>query len=144
MVHLTLPALLSFVYSVSAADSLYDSLGNLSPYHKAPVADGLSEELPADCIVDQVMLVSSPRFYITNDELNWTLKMGRHGSRYPLASELVYITNLTTKLGGAADALQNADLPEELAFLKDGYTSSLGHDDLTAPGRKQLFDHGVE
>ena len=70
--------------------------------------------------------------------------MGRHGSRYPLSSELVYITELVAKLGNASAAIEKARLPAGLAFLKDGYTSTLGHDDLTAPGRLQLFTHGVE
>jgi acid phosphatase len=69
--------------------------------------------------------------------------MGRHGSRYPLASELVYITNLTAKLTTHSSEIARASLPKELAFLKDGYTSTLGANDLTAAGRRQLFDHGV-
>lgn len=32
-------------------------LGNLSPYTPAPVPHGFDTELPADCSVDQVMLV---------------------------------------------------------------------------------------
>ncbi|KAJ7106225.1 phosphoglycerate mutase-like protein [Mycena epipterygia] len=101
-------------------------LGNLSPYFKAPVPHGVSESLPADCTVEQVML------------------MGRHGSRFPLSSELPYITNLTVKLAGASATIQKARLPDSLAFLKDGYTTSLGINNLTAPGRRQLFDHGVD
>ncbi|KAI0366123.1 phosphoglycerate mutase-like protein [Pilatotrama ljubarskyi] len=101
-------------------------LGNLSPYQKGPVPHGIEETLPEDCEVEQVML------------------MHRHGSRYPLASELVFITNLVSKLANASKAIQKARLPTNLAFLKDGYTSTLGHDDLTAPGRMQLFEHGVD
>ena len=70
--------------------------------------------------------------------------MIRHGSRYPLASELTFITGLVAKLGNHTADIQKARLPDNLAFLKDGYTSTLGHDDLTAPGREQLFQHGVE
>lgn len=70
--------------------------------------------------------------------------MGRHGSRFPQVTELPYIQNLTYKLGNASEAVQKASLPPELQFLKKGYTTSLGHDDLTAPGREQLFDHGVK
>jgi hypothetical protein len=70
--------------------------------------------------------------------------MGRHGSRFPLSSELPYITNLTVKLAAAAAAIKNAHLADSLAFLKDGYTSTLGTNNLTAPGRRQLFNHGVE
>ena len=36
-----------------------DHLGNLSPYHKAPIPHGIKEDLPADCKVEQVMLVRS-------------------------------------------------------------------------------------
>ena len=70
--------------------------------------------------------------------------MHRHGARWPLASELVFITDLVAKLGNASASLQKARLPSSLAFLKDGYTSTLGHDDLTASGRLQLYKHGVE
>ena len=70
--------------------------------------------------------------------------MGRHGSRYPLGSELVSITGLVGTLANASTALAKARLPSNLAFLKDGYTSTLGTNDLTAPGRLQLFQHGVE
>lgn len=69
--------------------------------------------------------------------------MQRHGSRYPLASELVYITGLVNKLANASAAIKKAKLPSGLAFLKEGYNSTLGHDDLTAPGRQQLFNHGI-
>ncbi|KAI0661591.1 phosphoglycerate mutase-like protein [Cubamyces menziesii] len=100
-------------------------LGNLSPYLKAPVPFGIETALPDDCQVEQVML------------------MHRHGSRYPLASELVFITDLVSKLANSSAAIKKARLPDSLAFLKDGYVSTLGHDDLTAPGRKELFDHGV-
>ena len=34
-----------------------NNLGNLAPYHKAPVPEGVNETLPEDCTVDQVMLV---------------------------------------------------------------------------------------
>ena len=39
-----------------------EHLGNLSPYFAAPVPFGMSTELPADCTVDQVMLVCLPLF----------------------------------------------------------------------------------
>lgn len=69
--------------------------------------------------------------------------MHRHGDRYPLASELVYIQGLSNKLGNATAALKKAQLPNDLAFLKNGYKTRLGHDDLTAIGRRTLFEHGV-
>lgn len=31
-----------------------------------------------------------------------------------------------------------------LSLLSKAWTTKQGHDDLTAPGRKQLFDHGVD
>lgn len=71
--------------------------------------------------------------------------MQRHGSRFPLTSELVFTTNLVEKLANHSVTIQKLNtLPSNLAFLKKGYTSTLGHDDLTAPGRMQLFDHGVQ
>ncbi|KAG8764108.1 acid phosphatase pho5, partial [Ceratobasidium sp. 423] len=100
-------------------------LGNLSPYKKTPIPSGIQETLPSDCNVDQV-------FYI-----------GRHGSRYPLASELAFIQGLSSKLAMASASIHAARLPPELEFLKSGYNTTLGHDDLTAPGRLQLFEHGV-
>ena len=36
-----------------------NNLGNLSPYHDAPIVRGVSADLPNDCTVDQVILVSS-------------------------------------------------------------------------------------
>ncbi|TFK49614.1 phosphoglycerate mutase-like protein [Heliocybe sulcata] len=120
-----LPLLVAAVPTSSAEEKIWDSLGNLSPYHPAPIPVGVSADLPADCTVDQVML------------------MGRHGSRFPLASELVYIQNMTYKLGNASAAVAKAKLPSSMQFLKEGYTTKLGHDDLSAPGRLELFKHGV-
>jgi acid phosphatase len=70
--------------------------------------------------------------------------MGRHGSRYPLAGELAFIQGLSAKLAAASTSIQEAHLSNELVFLKSGYNTTLGHDDLTPPGRRQLFDHGAE
>ncbi|KIY42852.1 phosphoglycerate mutase-like protein [Fistulina hepatica ATCC 64428] len=111
--------------AVCGGVSLYDKLGNLSPFHKAPMPSGVNETLPDDCTVDQLIL------------------MGRHGSRYPLSDEIVYITNLTAKLADAAEYIAMADLPDNMLFLKHGYKSDLGTNNLTAPGRQQLFNHGV-
>lgn len=69
--------------------------------------------------------------------------MGRHGSRFPLPSELPFIQGLSYKLGNHTAAIQKARLPRALAFLRQGYTTSLGTNDLTAPGRQTLFAHGV-
>jgi acid phosphatase len=70
--------------------------------------------------------------------------MGRHGSRYPLASELTSVTGLVSALANNSARIAKAHLPSSLSFLKDGYTSTLGVNDLTAPGRQQLFDAGVK
>ena len=35
-----------------------NNLGNLSPYHDAPGVSGVSVDLPDDCAVDQIILVS--------------------------------------------------------------------------------------
>lgn len=43
--------------SVAPGDQFWD-LGNLSPYHDAPPVSGVSQDLPDDCTVDQVILVS--------------------------------------------------------------------------------------
>lgn len=50
----------SLVFASSTAPAAYvpTHLGNLSPYKKAPVPHGITEELPAGCVVDQVMLAS--------------------------------------------------------------------------------------
>lgn len=69
--------------------------------------------------------------------------MHRHGARFPLSSELVFIQNLASKLANHTADIQKAKLPESLEFLKVGYNSTLGHDNLTAIGRAELFDHGV-
>ena len=57
---------------------------------------------------------------------------------------MLFRSDLVAKLANASGAIQKARLPANLEFLKDGYTSTLGHDDLTAPGRLQLFEHGVK
>ncbi|KAH7913208.1 phosphoglycerate mutase-like protein [Hygrophoropsis aurantiaca] len=100
-------------------------LGTLTPYKKAPIVEGI-RELPDDCSVDQVMLTH------------------RHGSREPVEEELPLIQGLTYKLGNASDAIANAKLPDNLQFLKQGYVTNLQIGRLTAVGRKQLFDHGVD
>ncbi|KAF7327933.1 Phosphoglycerate mutase-like protein [Mycena kentingensis (nom. inval.)] len=120
-------ALLVLPLAVSAHSfNVLEHLGNLSPYWTPPVAQGVRATLPSDASVAQVML------------------MGRHGSRFPLSNELPYIQNLTTKLAAKAEFVRKAKLPESMEFLKDGYTTALGTNNLTAPGRRQLFDHGVD
>ncbi|KAL7411861.1 histidine phosphatase superfamily [Mrakia frigida] len=99
---------------------LVENLGNLSPYH-VPDSD-YTLELPETCVVDQVSL------------------MQRHGSRLPLASEQIYSQNVSDLFKANASLLANVSGKYE--FLKT-WTTKQGHDDLTAPGRKQLFENGV-
>ena len=40
-------------------DHKVNNLGNISPYHDAPTVPGVPADLPDDCTVDQVILVSS-------------------------------------------------------------------------------------
>ena len=57
MVILFLLKILSLVsIALAGAPSYENWLGNLSPYHQAPQANGINENLPADCTVQQVML----------------------------------------------------------------------------------------
>lgn len=77
------------------------------------------------------------------------IQMQRHGSRYPLGSELSpFITGLVSKLANASSVLSSSkairSLPSQFQFLTKGYKSSLGVNDLTAPGRLELFNAGVE
>lgn len=52
-------AVLPFVLCAAAIvpTSVANTLGNLSPYHKAPVPAGIREDLPEDCVVDRVVYV---------------------------------------------------------------------------------------
>ncbi|KAG2111630.1 phosphoglycerate mutase-like protein [Suillus discolor] len=104
-------------------------LANLTPYRVAPASHKVEAELPGDCSVDRVMLLH------------------RHGSRGPSGSEEVALINsLVQTLRNGHDALQDADLPENLRFLQTGkgYESHLVPENLTIIGREQLFSHGVE
>lgn len=100
----------------------WDKFGVLSPYHDRSHVHGVRADLPADCTVDQVVLLH------------------RHGSRGPEGEE-VYINKLV-------ETLENSTiphhLPPSLRFLKHGYKSDLVPKNLTIIGRQQLFDHGVE
>jgi hypothetical protein len=42
-----------------------NALGNYSPYHKAPVPVGVSETLPSDCTVNQVIHVRALHFVVS-------------------------------------------------------------------------------
>lgn len=68
--------------------------------------------------------------------------MQRHGSRLPLVAELQAIIDVGFTLSNRSVALQKAKLPSNLEFLRT-YQTTLSHDDLTAAGRQELFDHGV-
>ncbi|KAI6045755.1 phosphoglycerate mutase-like protein [Pisolithus marmoratus] len=102
-----------------------DRLGIVSPYHDRAHVPGVETELPRDCTVDQVMLLH------------------RHGSRGP-TWENEYIQKLVETLDNSSQAIRKAHLPPNLRFLKDGYKSDLVPHQLTAIGRQQLFDHGVD
>lgn len=58
----TILGLLSFTPYVheylNAARDILSHLGSISPYHRAHHASEINSELPSDCAVDQVMLVS--------------------------------------------------------------------------------------
>jgi acid phosphatase len=73
------------------------------------------------------------------------LQMHRHGSRGPATEdELAVLNSLAKKLKESHDAIQQADLPENLRFLKKGYDLNFEPQNLTIIGRQQLFNHGVE
>ncbi|KAH7889343.1 phosphoglycerate mutase-like protein [Phlebopus sp. FC_14] len=103
-----------------------NALGNLSPYHPSPSVAGVEAELPGDCSVEQVILLH------------------RHGSRGPITGEDDLILGLVDTLDAAWDAIQEADLPPNLRFLKAGYKYDLEPEALSIMGRQQLFNHGVE
>lgn len=58
---------LAFLTCVTAIQSaiewrkneIWDRLGSLSPYHSAPAVKGVPADLPCDCTVNQIMLVST-------------------------------------------------------------------------------------
>ncbi|KAI6106170.1 phosphoglycerate mutase-like protein [Pisolithus croceorrhizus] len=100
----------------------WSKFGVLTPYHDRPYVHGVRADLPADCTVDQLVLLH------------------RHGSRGPEGEE-VYINKLVETLNNST--IPNY-LPPDLRFLKHGYKSDLVPKNLTIIGRQQLFDHGVE
>jgi acid phosphatase len=117
------------VYSKnSSAIDIYRHFGNLSPYF---VPDNTPFSLlsgtPPGCVVDKGFLVH------------------RHGSRQPLSDEVGAIRNLSYYINNNTDLFSNPKiaLPAEYAFLTAGWNSTFTINDLSAPGRQQLFDHGV-
>ncbi len=118
--------------SKSSSDGfvLEHHLGNLSPYFNAPIPSGLSLGVPSGCHVDQVSLIH------------------RHGSRGPISSEIGYIRNLSYYLNNHTSLLSSpvSKPHQKLAFLAEtGWNANaLKQDDLTAVGRRELFEHGVQ
>lgn len=108
--------------------NLYEHLGNLSPYFTpANTPTTLLSGLPDTCTVDRAFLVH------------------RHGSRQPISGEIEVIQALGYYIGNNS-ALFSAPVsavPAAYAFLAAGWESTFTTDDLSAPGRQQLFDHGV-
>ncbi|KAI0152988.1 histidine phosphatase superfamily [Xylariaceae sp. FL1272] len=107
---------------------LYKHLGNLSPYfvpENTPAS--LKSGSPPGCTVDKGFLVH------------------RHGSRSPLSDEVGAIQNLSYYINNnsALFSSPQTELPTEFTFLTAGWNSTFGINDLSAPGRQQLFNHGV-
>ncbi|KAF9493135.1 phosphoglycerate mutase-like protein [Pleurotus eryngii] len=125
MLYLTITLFLSLLGTTLAQrdPSRLSRFGALSPYHAAPVKEGIKVSLPSDCKVDQIM------------------HLGRHGARYP-EHESEGIKAMAAAVARAKDCIASADLPEELQFLRNGYVSDLGVGDLVEAGRQQLFAHG--
>jgi len=114
--------------AAAQAFNLYEHLGNLSPYFTpANTPASLLSGIPESCSVDRAFLVH------------------RHGSRQPISSELPTIQNLSYYLNNNTALFKNpkGQLPSEFSFLTSGWSSSFTLNNLSAPGRQQLFDHGV-
>ncbi|CAJ2505129.1 Uu.00g125230.m01.CDS01 [Anthostomella pinea] len=124
------PAAFALPASGSACKfDIYKHFGNLSPYFvPSNTPESLQSGTPPGCTVEKAFLVH------------------RHGSRNPLSDEITVIDDLAYYLGNnsALFSQPQAELPDEYAFLAEGWTSSaFTTNDLSAPGRQQLFDHGV-
>ncbi|KAL7625737.1 hypothetical protein AAE478_004960 [Parahypoxylon ruwenzoriense] len=107
---------------------LYEHLGNLSPFFvPSNTPDSLKEGTPPGCTVSKAFLIH------------------RHGSRHPHPNELEVIQSLSSYLSNNSALLSNPrkDPPNAWSFLTKGWNNTFDTDDLTAPGRQQLFDHGV-
>ncbi|KAI1139078.1 phosphoglycerate mutase-like protein [Hypoxylon sp. FL0543] len=110
------------------AFDLYKHLGHLSPFFVPPnTPETLLSGTPPGCTVSKAFLVH------------------RHGSRFPHPDELDVIQSLSDYISNNSALFSNpqAQLPDVWSFLTGDWNNTLGTDDLTAPGRKQLFDHGV-
>ncbi|KAI5859428.1 phosphoglycerate mutase-like protein [Durotheca rogersii] len=107
---------------------LYEHLGNLSPFFVPPNTPGsLAQGTPPGCTVSKLFLVH------------------RHGSRHPHPDELAVIEELERHIHKNRDLFSNprAPIPDGWSFLGEGWNNTFTSDILTAPGRQQLFDHGV-
>ncbi|ORY59738.1 histidine phosphatase superfamily [Pseudomassariella vexata] len=107
---------------------LYKHLGNLSPYFvPTNTPESLKSGTPPGCTVEKAFLVH------------------RHGSRNPLSDELGVIQNLSYYMNNHTDQFSQprAKLPAAFSFFTTGWNTTLKTNDLSAPGRQQLFDHGV-
>ncbi|KAI1807487.1 phosphoglycerate mutase-like protein [Daldinia bambusicola] len=106
----------------------FKHLGHLSPFFVPPnTPASLRSGAPPGCAVERVFLIH------------------RHGSRHPHEDELAIIQNLSDYMNDNRDLFSNplVKLPDAYSFLSEGWNSTFGTDSLTAPGRQQLFDHGV-
>lgn len=108
---------------------LYKHLGNLSPYFQPENTPAeLLSGIPESCTVDRAFLIH------------------RHGSRQPINGEIQVIQGLSYYINNntALFSKPRGSPPSEFAFLADkGWTSTFTINDLSAPGRKECFDHGV-
>ena len=114
-----------------ALDFVYEKhLGHLSPFFEPPSDPAsLRSGAPPGCTASRAFLVH------------------RHGSRHPHEDELAVIRDLADYIGKhrATFSRPETELPVAWSFLQKGWDADAFHvDDLTAPGRQQLFDHGVE
>jgi hypothetical protein len=56
---------------LAVAHNILNHLGSISPYHRAHHASEINYELPSDCTVDQVMLVSRGGSILS--EMTWLI-----------------------------------------------------------------------
>ncbi|KAI1469076.1 phosphoglycerate mutase-like protein [Daldinia caldariorum] len=106
----------------------FKHLGHLSPFFVPPnTPASLRSGTPPGCTVERAFLIR------------------RHGSRRPHEDEFAIIQNLSHYIHDNRDLFSNplVKLPDAYSFLSEGWNSTFGTDSLTAPGRQQLFDHGV-
>ena len=107
----------------------YKHLGHLSPFFEPPNdPQSLKSGVPPGCTASRAFLIH------------------RHGSRHAHEEELEVIRDLADyiKKHRATFSSPEEELPATWSFLQEGWDAdAFVVDDLTAPGRQQLFDHGV-